>query len=380
MYTFTSICLTTRAYQMRTIASHCRHCISYTKHRHTSIARIKQRHCTWRSSSFSYSHSNFLLRKYIPLAGLLLFVADDNSLHPFQTTCDPFAIENESKKYFDEVYEITNMVGFGAFGIVMQCVHKETGSVYAVKMIQDVDDVTFEESALLSVRENGGHPHILEYLTSYRHNGFHYLITEFIQGDSLISYLSSHGSLREGEAIQLAQQLVSVLEYLHSNHIIHRDVKPENIMVQNFSKMRDTDGNERLLCVPSLKLIDFGSAVVSCLDERSSVKRVPTSGTRTYWSPEALRGGEISPAMDIWSLGCTLYILLCGRHPFDLHGCLKEEEIIERILLSDSIEYPDHLWQCVSDELKTLVSGLLEKDPQKRWKLEQVRNASIFQK
>lgn len=358
---------------MRNIASHHRQWISWIRQRYAPAARMEKRfHFTWQGFNAQYSRVNFF-NNYLTVVGFLLFFANENILQPFPAICDPLAFEFDSNEYFDGVYEITNMIGFGAFGVVMQCIHKETGRVYAVKMIHDVDDVTFEDSALLCVRENGGHPHILEYCKSYRHNGFHYLVTEFIDGDSLISYLSAHGPLSEEDAIQLADQLVCALNYLHSNHIIHRDVKPENIMVQ---KPIQEERNE----TPCLKLIDFGSAVVSSSDQWSSAKRVLTSGTRTYWSPEALRDGDVSPAMDIWSLGCTLYILICGRHPFDLHGCLKEEEIVERIVSEDPVEFPDQFWQHVSGDVKELVSGLLEKDPRKRWNLEQVRASTVFSK
>ncbi|KAJ0409858.1 hypothetical protein P43SY_005752 [Pythium insidiosum] len=190
----------------------------------------------------------------------------------------------------------------------MQCVRKCDGHVAAVKVIQDFpechEEVAREKEALALIERAGGHANIVRFDGAYQHDGFHYIVTEL----------------------------------------------PENILVV------DQDGKL------TLKIIDFGSAEMPS----SSVSKKPTmtlSGTRCYWPPEVIRHQETSQAMDMWALGCILFIMLSGRHPFDMMGCSTESEIVERILTNESVSFVHPNWRDVPEEIKSLLRGLLDKDP-----------------
>lgn len=298
--------------------------------------------------------------------------------------------------YFDADYETKSLVGAGSFGMVLQCVHKRDGHVAAVKMIQDVvdtrDEIVRETQALASIARSGGHAHIVRFDGAYAHNGFHYIVTEFVHGESLFAFLETRKHVDVRTALQLTAQLADALAFLQARGIVHRDLKPENIMVERSSDDQDndgTDGPERL----QLKIIDFGSAATlapsaiayeSAEDEEDDDDRdtrqvadvpIALSGTRCYWSPEVLLHGEMTPAMDVWALGCVLYILISGRHPFDLMGASTEQQIVNRIVARDhSVSFAHPVWTSVPPDVKALVRGLLEKDPCARLSIDAVRS------
>ncbi|TYZ64390.1 hypothetical protein PybrP1_012353 [[Pythium] brassicae (nom. inval.)] len=180
--------------------------------------------------------------------------------------------------YFDADYEAKGLVGAGSFGMVLQCVSKRDGRVAAVKMVQDLADnraeVARETAALAHVQQRGGHAAIVRFAGAYAHNGFHYIVTEFVAGESLFDFLAAR-------------------------------------------------------------------------------RRV-------------LLRQELSPAMDAWALGCLLYILLSGRHPFDLMGAATEEQVMQRVVAPDSVSFVHPAWAAVPGDVKALVRGLLEKDPRAR--------------
>ncbi|DAZ95743.1 TPA: hypothetical protein N0F65_006391 [Lagenidium giganteum] len=265
-------------------------------------------------------------------------------------------IYDDDGEYFDAHYDSKNLLGSGTFGIVLCCVHKRDGSLSAVKMVQDLTEseaeVQREIEALRLIKQEGGHENIVRYNGAYRHNGFHYIVTEFVDGETLYSMLQQRQRpFDEATSLQMVVQLGSALSFLKQTEIIHRDLKPDNIMV-----LRDGDSDN-----VNLKIIDFGSAGTSGEQNRE----MSLSGTRCYLSPEVLLNGEVSHAMDVWSLGCILYILLSGRHPFDLTGVSTEEQIVARIS-SEAVSFDLPVWQHVSSDVKKLIVRLLEKNPRER--------------
>lgn len=270
--------------------------------------------------------------------------------------------------YFDAEYETKNLIGSGTFGMVMQCVSKKDGHVAAVKMVQDLsdnrDEIEREKEALSCIQQIGGHEHIIRYDGAYTHNGFHYIVTEYVPGASLYTYMQKRRQVGVSTALQLISQLAYALSFLHQSGIVHRDLKPENIMVL----CDDEQGGEREDDTPKLKIIDFGSAGTS---SGSPNRAISLSGTRCYWPPEVLQHQEMTPAMDMWSLGCLLYILISGRHPFDTMGSSSEEQIVHRIT-TESVSFVHPVWTSVSHEVKELIRGLLEKDPRSRFSVDDV--------
>ncbi|EGZ17648.1 hypothetical protein PHYSODRAFT_314895 [Phytophthora sojae] len=280
--------------------------------------------------------------------------------------------------YFDAEYEPKKLLGCGTFGVVMQCVHKETGRVAAVKMVQDIagnqEEVEREKEALERLERAGGHENIVGYEGSYYHNDFHYIVLEYVAGISLHSFVEKHSTLDATWALKLVSQLASALQFMHDADVIHRDLKPENVMalVNCDSKGRSTRGDANENEDVTLKIIDFGSAGRASQPESSNKARAATlSGTRCYWPPEVLQLQGMTSAMDMWALGCILYILISGRHPFDLSGCSTEDEVIQRVK-TEPVPFVLPVWHDVPDETKELIRGLLEKDPRHRLTADQV--------
>ncbi|KAF1776760.1 Protein kinase, ATP binding site [Phytophthora cactorum] len=225
--------------------------------------------------------------------------------------------------YFDAEYEPKKLLGCGTFGVVMQCVHKQTGRVAAVKMVQEItgnqEEVEREKMAL--------------------------------------------ECLNALAAIKLVSQLASALQFMHQQDIVHRDLKPENIMalVNSNSKCRgDANENEDV----TLKIIDFGRIGGQDTHDDS----VGDSVLLASRSPSMSRHDDSHGYV---ALGCILYILISGRHPFDLTGCSTEEEIVRRVK-AEPVSFLLPVWHDVRAETKELIRGLLEKKPRHRLSAEQV--------
>lgn len=281
--------------------------------------------------------------------------------------CESTHDNNGASHFFDEDYDVKQLVGSGSFGMVMQCVSKKDGRLAAVKMIQDVndirDEVTREKLALESIQEGGGHHNIVHYDGSYEHDGFYYIVTEFIEGESLYSCIEKNRRLDVPTAVHLTSQLAAAIAFLRTRNLIHRDLKPANIMVTSTTGI--ANGSK---CPLTLKVIDFGSAI----HDSECNQAIAQSGTRCYWPPEMLAHLESSPAMDVWALGCIMYIMIAGRHPFDRMGSSTEAEVVHRVL-TENVSFLHPVWTNVPCSVKNLIRGLLDKDPSTRLSIDEVR-------
>ncbi|WP_210469445.1 Stk1 family PASTA domain-containing Ser/Thr kinase [Sporosarcina sp. 6E9] len=143
------------------------------------------------------------------------------------------------------------------------------------------------------------HPHIVDIYDVGEDGDIHYLVMEFIEGQTLKEYINSHGPLSPEQALPIMRQLVSAISNAHYNGIVHRDIKPQNILM-------DQDGN--------VKITDFGIAMA--LSATAYTKTNSVLGTVHYLSPEQARGGMATKKSDIYSLGIVFYELLTGKLPF----------------------------------------------------------------
>uniref|UniRef100_A0AAV1VB30 Protein kinase domain-containing protein n=1 Tax=Peronospora matthiolae TaxID=2874970 RepID=A0AAV1VB30_9STRA len=255
----------------------------------------------------------------------------------------------------------------------MQCLHKQTGRVAAVKMLQksagNEEEIEREKHALEHLEKAGGHASLVGYRGAYFHNDFHYIVLEYVPGISLHSFMEKHHTLDATWSLQLVSQLASALQFMHDADVVHRDLKPENIMA---IEARDGTGSLSGQQQMTLKIIDLGSVGRASQPESIDKPRTTSlSGTRCYWSPEVLQCQDMTTAMDMWALGCIFYILLSGRHPFDLTGSSTEDEILHRVK-TEPVSFLTPVWHTVSVEIKDLIRGLLEKDPRRRFSAAQV--------
>ncbi|KAL8286809.1 hypothetical protein RQP46_004337 [Phenoliferia psychrophenolica] len=190
------------------------------------------------------------------------------------------------------------------------------------------------------------HPYVcgMKSMVLYPHH--YYMVFEYVNGGQMLDYIISHGRLRERSARKFARQIGSALEYCHANSIVHRDLKIENILISK-------TGN--------IKIIDFGLSNLYAPGSHLST----FCGSLYFAAPELLNAKLYTgPEVDVWSFGIVLYVLVCGKVPFDdqsmpaLHAKIKRGQV----------EYPTWL----SAECKHLLSRMLVTTPSQRATLSEV--------
>ncbi|XP_076303329.1 uncharacterized protein LOC143221738 [Lasioglossum baleicum] len=252
-------------------------------------------------------------------------------------------------------YTVGHVIGDGNFAVVRHCIHKSSGAEYAMKIV-DKYKCQGKETMLASevtILRQVCHPNIISLIAEQETADQLFLVMELVKGGDLFDALAAATKFSEAEASVMIGHLTSALAYLHSHHIVHRDVKPENLLVE-------MDGSH----VRCLKLGDFGLAQVV----REPLYTV--CGTPTYVAPEILAETGYGLKIDIWAAGVILYILLCGFPPF-VSPENEQEELFERIL-SGYYEFTSPYWDNTSDSAKQLISNMLQAQPELRFTAEDV--------
>ncbi|GJP76459.1 hypothetical protein CLOP_g6902 [Closterium sp. NIES-67] len=241
-----------------------------------------------------------------------------------------------------EDYHVIELVGEGSFGKVYKGRRKFTGQMTAMKFIlkhgkseRDIKNLRQEIEILRKLK----HENIIEMLDAFETPQEFCVVTEFAQGE-LFEILQNDQALPESQVQVIAKQLVRALYYLHSNRIIHRDMKPQNILV----------GAGGII-----KLCDFGFArAMSC----NTMVLTSIKGTPLYMAPELVQEQPYNHTVDLWSLGVILYELYVGQPPFYTNSIYT---LINHII-KDPVKYPD----AMSASFKHFLRGLLNKTPQSR--------------
>eukprot|EP00656_Telonema_subtile_P012579 TRINITY_DN1633_c0_g1_i2.p1 TRINITY_DN1633_c0_g1~~TRINITY_DN1633_c0_g1_i2.p1 ORF type:complete len:389 (-),score=93.85 TRINITY_DN1633_c0_g1_i2:24-1190(-) len=208
--------------------------------------------------------------------------------------------------------------------------------------------------------EQCNHTGIVRLWGSFQDEHSLYFMLEFCGGGELFDLIQLHGPLCSGFVRSAAQQLASALRYLHSRDVVHRDVKPENVVLH-------TNGH--------LKLIDLGSAVrMSATEptEASQDRRSSFSGTPQYMSPEMVEESASVPASDVWAFGCVVHQLLTGVVLFEAPSIWT---IFQKVKAHDSIHWP----QGVSSEAMQFVDQLVVVDPAARLTWEACAEHAFFE-
>jgi serine/threonine-protein kinase len=229
-----------------------------------------------------------------------------------------------AKKMVGE-YEIIQQIGQGGMGKVYLAKHETTGEKVVVKMlsIEDFDetkrdkftDYFFRETQVLKGIQ---HESIVQYKTCGNFRGHPYLAMEFVDGKTLEAELKEQGSMKLTEAIPILLKLIVALEYIEAQKIIHRDIKPGNIILCAHNKL-----------LP--KLIDFGLAK-SLTEEYSLTKTGSMMGTPFYMPPEqTLDAKSADHRADIYALGATFYHMLAGKPPFFEYNAQGRSAVLEAI-------------------------------------------------
>eukprot|EP00826_Nyctotherus_ovalis_P018819 TRINITY_DN15699_c0_g1_i3.p1 TRINITY_DN15699_c0_g1~~TRINITY_DN15699_c0_g1_i3.p1 ORF type:complete len:348 (+),score=73.43 TRINITY_DN15699_c0_g1_i3:68-1111(+) len=256
-------------------------------------------------------------------------------------------------------YNIGVQIGKGAYAIVKSGVHKATGKKVAIKVyeksrIADVQrkSCVEREIKILQRLSHDNIVHLYETIDSSRQL---FIIMELIKGRSLYSYVhSKKGSkLDERESMRIFSQIASGIDYCHKNNVTHRDIKMENMLLDE-------------KC--NAKIIDFGFSICS----NSTQKLKIFCGTPSYMAPEIVMKKEYAgPPTDVWSLGVLLFAMLCGCFPF--RG-MNEGDLF-RCISKCKFTFP----RSVSGGARAVVNKMLCLDPRKRASAEEVcRDATAF--
>ena len=250
-------------------------------------------------------------------------------------------------------YELRRVLGRGAMGVVYEGLDPSLNRRVAVKTILKnaaIDDETaraysaqFAREAQAAGRLN--HPNIVQVHDFAEQGEVAYLVMEYIQGRELRSYFDGKEKFEPAEAVRIMGELLDALDFAHEAGVIHRDVKPANVML---------DAQRRV------KLADFGVARIQD-SERSAAGTMV--GTPAFMSPEQIQGGKIDRRTDLFSAGVVLYQLLTGEQPFTGQGAWT----VAKKIMQDDPPAPSAVVKSVSPVFDEIVSKALAKNPAQRF-------------
>ena len=270
------------------------------------------------------------------------------------------SISISNKLFIDEIndspskkYEVLSKLGSGSFGNVYLARNRFTDEKVALKQIKKSSANLLSDGEIkdeIEILKNLDHPDIVRIIESFNTKNSYILITEYCEGGELFDQVKNQ--LSETQIAVIFRQLLSGLAYLHSNNIVHRDLKLENILIHEKERSKTT--GEDLF---NIKIIDFGTARI--FDKNKKPQSIV--GSSYYIAPEVLRQ-KYNKECDLWSVGVILYMFIVGHAPFD--GC-DDEEITSNIQ-KGVYRKNDRRWIKASKEVKDLIQKLLTYRPSQR--------------
>jgi len=264
---------------------------------------------------------------------------------------------SENPGVFRKCYQVLGELGTGAYATVLLASDLHSSTKRAVKIIPKKRIVSHEAAqrylSEVEILRQMDHPNIVRVYEYFQDETYLYIVTELCEGGELLDKIIAKTVLPEAVVAHYMQQLLSAVLYCHTKHIVHRDLKLENLLL--LSKAEDS----------LLKIIDFGTSVL--FDPRRKLKR--RLGTVCYIAPEVL-GTGYDEKCDMWSCGVLLYVLLSGRMPF----AGEDDRQVLANAARGNYSMTTVEWLEVSDAAKALVRGLLQTDPKKRLSAAQAFN------
>lgn len=245
-------------------------------------------------------------------------------------------------------YEIVGQVGTGGMSDVYKAKDHALGRYVAIKVLKSEfsEDTNFvskfrTEAQSAAVLE---HPNIVNIYDVGSENGIHYIVMEYVEGITLKTYIEKKGQLTYKEALSIAIQVGRGIQAAHAKNIVHRDIKPQNIIIS-------TDGK--------VKVTDFG--IARAVSENTIHSDV--MGSVHYASPEQARNGYVSNRSDIYSLGIVMYEMVTGRVPFD--GDSTVAVAIQH--LQDEMDPPSKYAPNLPISLEKIIQKCTQKSPDRRY-------------
>lgn len=260
---------------------------------------------------------------------------------------------NEVKGLPNKKYKIISKIGTGAYGTVFLAENLLTKANVAMKKIDKSAEDLLEDNEIkdeIEILKKLDHPNIVKILEFYNTPDSYYIINDYCPNGEL--YYQINKQFSETQMAVIFRQIFSGLSYLHENNIIHRDLKLENILITDIEKSITT--KEKLF---NIKIIDFGTAKI--FEKNKSEKTVV--GSSYYIAPEVLNK-KYNEKCDTWSAGVILYMLICGRAPFD--G--SDDEAIIANIKKGSFNHKHRKLLAASLDVQDLVKKLLEVNVAKR--------------
>jgi len=263
-------------------------------------------------------------------------------------------------------YEILEKIGTGGMSDVYKAKCHKLNRFVAVKVLKQEfsENGNFVSKFRVEAQAAAGlmHPNIVNVYDVGEENGIHYIVMELVEGITLKKYIEKKARLSYKEAVSIAIQVSMGIETAHNNHIIHRDIKPQNIIISKDGKV---------------KVTDFGIAKAATSNTITS----NVMGSVHYTSPEQARGGYSDEKSDIYSLGITMFEMLTGRVPFNGETTVAiaikhiQEELpsplefvpeipvgVEQIVLKCCQKSPDRRYQSMAELVEDLKQSLINPD------------------
>ncbi len=248
-------------------------------------------------------------------------------------------------------YDILSLIGQGGMADVYKANDTILNRVVAIKILRDklsndaMTLVRFQREASAASRLS--HPNVVDIYDVGESEDMHYIVMEYIRGRTLKQMIAQRGSLSVSESIHIMMQLTSAISHAHSHHIIHRDIKPQNVLVKD-------DG--------TVKITDFGIAIAN--DAVQLTVNNAVMGSAHYLAPETAQGKDASEQVDIYSLGIVFYELLTGDVPFS--GKTPTEIAVKH--LRQPIPYVRDFNQQIPQSVENIILKATAKNPEQRYK------------